>query len=517
MSRKRPTENPEQNDLALVLTSEDEILFTRSEKNLVDIGYYGAHDPRTRPTRREIHIGKAAGITKITLEAPERLGLPSITDHKFWDGFTELCYEKRTREGIVTNPIKFTGAQLLAKMQRPRNGESYGDISTWGQRLNSTTIITSGPAAIYHKRQKAFIETSEHLFTKFTRAKGEKSGNQHNTVYSVELVSWALDNLNDMYVIRKDAAAQRKLQRSMAFSLFNALHIWFYASKGAPIERDYSGVCNRFGVPEYKYKAKIEDTMGRSLDELQSIGYLAKWSVVRMSSKDGFKVCMEAGLELLRILRMNQKRVLEDSNGRTVTIEDSPVMLDLLALGISKSVAVELQKLGTEEEMLDRIDYVNSLIAKKGDALHNPAGFAISALRDGVVVPHGFVTSRKRREIVEKNRLEREKQQQELLTTLAYAEWCQDRVTEAIKLRFTGEELEVAAKAKLPQMLADYPTLRRVDRTKQLETARKVLEREIRDELNLPTEDQWGEMDKFKNVQASLFVLEGEKPVAPVC
>jgi hypothetical protein len=176
-----------------------------------------------------------------------------------------------------------------------------------------------------------------------------------------------------------------------------------------------------------------------------------------------------------------------------------------------------LQKLGTEEEMLDRIDYVNSLIAKKGDALHNPAGFAISALRDGVVVPPGFITSRKRREIVEKNRLERQKQQQELLTTLAYAEWCQDRVTEAIKLRFSGEELEIAAKAKLPQMLADYPTLRRLDRTKQLETARKVLEREIRDELNLPTEDQWGEMDKFKNVQASLFVLEGEKPVAPVC
>jgi hypothetical protein len=505
MARKKlSTDMPP--EIAIELIGEQDLAFIRGEKNLEYIGFYGAHDPRLMPTRREIPLGTVDGVrgpSSVTLEAPGRLGLPSIADLKISNGFTEHFFDLRAQVGCVQNPVRISGPQMVAKLDRTKSGGLYEQINEWGQRMASTTITSHG--VIYHKGSKKFLDTTEHVFRKFTRIQPDKDAGQHNVMFEIVLEDWMLDNLNDMFVIRKDPAALKRLDRPMSIAIFNQLHIWFFASKGSPVEFSYSNLCKRLGVVEYQYPTKIKSTMGKALDELKSIGYLDNWALLKMASKTGYKFRLVAGPELLRILKLTQKRILLGDNGTVSTIEDSPVVLELLAIGISRAKAKELSKLGPEDEMLDKIDYVNSLIAIKKDQLNNPPGYAIDCLQQGVSVPDNFVTSRKRKAIVAAQRDERDKQRQDLLTAQAYQQWCNERVAEVIKSRYTEKALEAALMAKLPSLLEDYPALKRCSREVKLQQARLVFEREIRGELELPSEEQWGEMEEFRNVQADLF------------
>jgi hypothetical protein len=490
--------------LAIELVAQEDMIFSRSEKNLEYFGFFGAHDPRTQPTRRVIPLGAGtAGPKSVTLEAPERLGLPSTADLKVWNAFSEIFFDLRILCGCVENPIKFTGPQIVAKLERTKSGGLYDFINEWGQRMASTTITSSD--AFYHKGSKKFIDTTDHVFRKFTRVQPDESSGQHNVIFEVVLEDLILDNLNDMFVVRKDPTALKKLVRPTSITLFGLLHIWFYASKGEPIEVNYSNMCSRVGVGEYQYPTKIKSTMGKALDELKSIDYLADWKLLRNVTQTAYKISLVPGKELLRILKLTQKRILSDHKGAVAMVEDSPVVLELMSIGVSRARALELSKLGPEEEMLDKIDYVNSLIASKKDKLFNPAGFAIDSLQQGITVPASFVTSRKRQKIIAAHQKERQKQQQDLLTSQAYQQWCNERVEESIKSRYTEQSLAEELLKRLPALLEEYPLLKRLPRDVRLQQARLMFEREVRSELELPSEEQWGEMDTFRNVQAELF------------
>jgi hypothetical protein len=495
-----------QPELAMQLVGQEEIIFSRSEKNLEFFGFFGAHDPRMKPTRRVIPLGTADAAhrpSSVTLEAPERLGLPSTADLKVWNAFSDFFFDLRAQCGCVENPIRFTGPQIVAKLGRTKSGGLYDFINEWGQRMASTTITSSG--VFYHKGSKKFIDTTDHVFRKFTRIQPDAGAGQHNVMFEVVLEDLILDNLNDMFVVRKDPNALKKLDRPMAIALFSLLHVWFYASKGDPIEVSYSNMCKRLGVVEYLYPTKIKSTMGRALDELASIDYLHDWKLLKNVTQTAYKFRLIPGKELLRILKLTQKKLLSDRKGIVATIDDSPVVLELMSIGISRAKAIELSKMGPQQEMLDKIDYVNSLIAIKKDKLFNPSGYAIDCIQQGISVPANFVTSRKREEIIAAHRKEREKQQQELLTSQAYQQWCNERVEEIIEGRYTEQSLEAELLKRLPALLEDYPSLKRSPREVRLQQARLILQREVRSDLDLPSEEQWAEMEDFRNVQVALF------------
>jgi len=475
---------------------------------LLSIGFFGAHDNRHGEpvTKREIILevpsdGRRVERT-VVLQAPPDLGLPSTSDRDKFLAFTKIAMESRPPSGLIVNPIRFSGYRMARELGASLGGQIYRDIYAWGLRM-AGTIITSHHV-VYNKRTKRYLDSTEHIFRKFRRA-GDESGSNRAEVFEVELEEWLLENLNEMYVIREDWNAYKTLTRSTAKGLFGFLYMWFQASKGAPVDRSYTNICNRLNVPEYKYPAKIKDTMGRAFDELASIDYLSSWSLSRMVSTPGFKFTLVPGKEMLRVLEitggLRNRPELSAAPGNLVVGK-------LISLGISKTKAIELSKTSSEEEMLDKIDFVESLIAEKGDTLTNPPGYAIKLLENGTEVPDSFKRNRRKEVIITARRVEREKQQDALLTELAYERWCQEQVDSMISARYpTPEALEAYLKSRLPESLVQFPSLKRFPYQAQIKQIRDLLHTEVRNELDLPTLEQWSEMGEYKNFVPSLFQL----------
>jgi hypothetical protein len=507
MPRRRSVPS-EPNELSIALTDPADIDLVRFEKNLLSWGFFGAHDNRrSRPTRREIvrevPIGDQRRVATAIFEAPASIGLPTTADRDKFLAFTKIVMEDRNKVGILKNPIRFTAARMVQELGLTKSGHLYDDINEWGERMAKTTIDSKD--VIYRRGSKRYTNTTEHVFRKFQRV-GEDSNSDRTEVYEVWVEDWLLENLNEMYVVREDFNAYKRLKRPTAKGLFGYLHIWFNASKGQPIERSYSTMCQYLNVPVYKFPAKIQETMGKALDELISIDYLSRWNLGRLVLGDGFKITMGPGKELLRVLEITQKRLRSGSEGTsTGVVEDSTVVAELVEIGITRTKAMQLATLGPEDELLDRIDYIRSLLHSKRNKIENPAGFAIKLLESRTPVPEYFVSSRQRQVIIDAQRAERENQQQALIDTLAYEQWCKKRVAQTISDKYRDEQLQLILAAKLPELSQEFPELRRMPMQAQLQQARLVLERELRDQLELPSEDEWKEMDEYKAAQVSLF------------
>lgn len=471
------------------------------------MGYFGAHDPRKKPTRRQ--FGEIIGPNgkkspAVVMEAPKRLGLPSASDARKWSIFSDIFYEFRTINGIVTNPVRFFARDFAERLFRTKSGDTYSEIEKWCDRLSTTTMYSEN--VFWDKQNQQFIKTNTRVFDKYTRIKSGKESNQNSLMFEVYLEQTLLNNMNLMYVYRKDTAAQRRLNGSISFMLFDLLHLWFYASKGGPIEPSYHLICEKLNLTQYDQKSRILNTVGKAMDDLKSIDYLSNWKLVQMQRREGLKFVMESGKELNRVLKLSRARAagLNGDSSNEGTVVESPVVLELLSMGVARLTAVELSKLGPEEELLDKIDYINSLIAQKGNTLVNPPGFAIDALRKGVIVPAGFITSRKRKEIVEAKQREIELRNLEGLRTQAYEQWCDEKVQVELKRLYKPAELDGEILRKIPEVLDRYPTLKRAKPYVLKQQARLVIEREIRGTLNLPMQDEWAEMRDYKDFQPSL-------------
>jgi tellurite resistance protein len=96
-------------------------------------------------------------------------------------------------------------------------------------------------------------------------------------------------------------------------------------------------------------------------------------------------------------------------------------------------------------------------------------------------------------------------EQAEMINRLAYDQWCEKRREQAVGRVYSHESLEAAAKDKLPGFSKEYPYLKRFSTSEKLREAVRIIEREICSDLQLPSFDQWSEMDDYKNVQVALF------------
>lgn len=492
----------------LINLDDIDVILSRTERNLTIMGYFGAHDPRTKPTRRE--FGEIIGPNgkkspSVVMEAPARLGLPSAHDARKWSIFSDIFYEIRAINGIVTNPVRFFAKDFAERLSRGKSGDTYNEIEEWCDRLSATTMYSEN--VFWDKQNKQFIKTNSRVFDKYVRIKSGKESSQNSLMFEVYLEKTLLNNMNLMYVYRKDTAAQRQLSGNISFMLFDLLHLWFYASKGSPIERSYHLICEKLNLTQYTHKSRILNTVGKALDDLKSMDYLTDWKMVPMQTSKGWKFIMVAGTELNRILKLSRGGVNAGGSSNEGTVVESPFVLELLSLGVARLTAIELSKLGKEEELLDKLDYINSIIAKKRDTLFNPAGFAIDSLRKGVTVPSDFITSRKRKQIVEIQQREIEHQNLQGLRAQAYAQWCDEKVQAEIKRLYKPGELEEEIKKRVPAVLVSYPQLKRAKPEVLKQQAKLVIEREVGERLSLPMEDDWMEMKDYINYQSSLPFL----------
>lgn len=474
--------------------------FIRFEKNLLQIGFFGAHDTRhnNQSTRRiEQVVNRDGQKIKVSAEfrASEAFGLPSTSDRDKYIAFMRIAMEERLRHGEISNPIRFTGYRLLKEMGLSYSGENYEDINRWGMRMADTTITSE--QVIYLAARKRYANKTVHVFRSFTRAGQSNLHDKGKTEsYEVVLEDWLLENLNQSYVVPEDFNAYRKLKRLTAKGIFGYLHLWFHASRGRQIEKDYAELCVLLNIPAYPHVSKIRETMGRSLNELMDVGYLSKWDIKPMATKEGYKLILLPGEELLHVLAISQRKQIAEQNEFEPELNETQQasVNALLERGVSPAKARSLVCQYDPEAIVDQIEYAEFLMLRdRRRTFDNPAGFIIYTIENQVPVPTSFATSRRLREheITAQKQLARDSHIVEL--QLKYEEWIESQVEEEIANRHVVPGLKKKIKEVIAKRVRTDERFSKMAQQHQESLAMQFLRKDTRDELALPSFGQWCE------------------------
>lgn len=503
-----------------LLTQPDAVDLIRFEKNLLQIGFFGAHERRgkqlTSSRRIEQWVNRDGKKIRVSAEfrSSEVLGLPSTADRDKYMGFMKLLMDLKLKTGLIQNPVRFSGYSLLKVLGQCDSGENYEALNSWGQRMADTTITSE--QVIYSSARKRYMNKTVHVFRSFTRVGSSNLDNSDKVdTFEVELEDWLLENLNESFVVPEDFNMYRKLVRPTAKGIFVYLYLWFFASKGKEVEKDYSELCTLLNVRAYEHVSKIRETMGLSLNDLVEIGYLKSWDIKSMSSKAGYKLILTPGAGMKEVLSLTQRKQLAFATTLPDVSLSEPCELAKSALveqGVSPAKANELVRKFEPLGLLDRIEYVACQIeTDTSSRIKNPAGFLISFIEGEQQIPSLFKTKRQR-QIEDERRLKLEKQRSvenarylvEMEAREAYGEWCTGQAEQVISKQLTGDLLssrlrELSSQLRKNQRYAAMldgmsSDQRRVELT-------RALKEEIVKELNLSSFEEWTEA----NPQPSLF------------
>jgi hypothetical protein len=469
--------------------------FVRFETNLLQIGFFSAEDSRAgRPTRRRFEqtVTRQGKRIQVAVEFGSEQGLPSTADRDKFLALMKIVSEERARQGVVQNPIRFSGYRLLKELGLSNSGNNYEDIYAWGRRLAATTITSQ--QVIYYAVRKRYSDETIHVFSAFRRVGHSKLDESEKTeTYEVELEGWLLENINSSYVIPEDFKAYKSLNRPIAKGIFGNLHLWFHASNGRPVEKDYVELCRFLAVNDYPHPSKIRSTMGKSLDELVGVGYISSWQLQPMATKKGYKIVMTPGTELQRVLAMTNRKALVDKSPSSGELSSSQqdAIGALIENGVAPSKAKSLVQEYDPDLVMDQIEHALSQMDESSSGskrkINNPAGFIIYTIENSLPVPATFLTSRKKRQL----EIEQDKEREALRAGTQYAEWKDGLINAEISARFPGDDL----KHKLREIISDRKRTDEHFRVLPVNVLEKlalnILKKEMEGELSLPDFDSW--------------------------
>ena len=498
----------------------DAVDLIRFEKNLLQIGFFGAHERRGKQVASSRTIeqcvnrdGKKIKVSA-TFRSSDKFGLPSTSDRDKYMGFMKLAMEQKLRTGLITNPIRFSGYSLLNVLGQCDSGENYDALNSWGMRMADTTITSE--QVIYSSLKKRYMNKTVHVFRSFTRLGTSNLDNSNKIdLFEVELEDWLLENLNESFVVPEDFNMYRKLVRPTAKGIFVYLYLWFYASQGKEVEKDYSELCTLLNVRSYEHISKIRETMGLSLEDLVNIEYLKSWDIKAMSSKAGYKLILTPGRAMKDVLIMTQRKQLAFASGQIeAPLSESRELARraLVEQGVSPAKAAELARKLDPLATLDRVEYIASQVqADRRGSIKNPAGYLITFVEGEQLIPSSFVTKRQR-QVEEKQKRSKEAERaaedertlSRMLLSEEYEKWSFQQADAVIAARFPGDLLakklkEISSQLRKNEAMAGM--LERMPTESRQKQLLKSLRTEIVKELMLPSVSAWSSA----NTQGDLF------------
>jgi hypothetical protein len=241
--------------------------------------------------------------------------------------------------------------------------------------------------------------------------------------------------------------------------------------------------------------------MGRSLDELVEVGYLSKWDIKPMSTKEGYKLVLLPGRELLHVLAIShRKQVTEGENAAWSEVQQQAVQA-LSERGVSAAKAGALIQEHDPELIVDQIEYAEHLILSgKKRKIENPAGFIIYAIENSLSVPTGFVTTRRRLEKEQRARTQMEQEARLAEQREEYESWRDAQVEQELGRRYPGAELKKKIKEIVKLRVRMDDSFRRMLPPHQEALAGQFLRQETREGLEAPTFEQWSEQRRQQNM-----------------
>jgi hypothetical protein len=408
----------------------------RVEKNLNSIGFFAATYKRSgqKPVRhiecgtREIDGRRTTQQARIAGDAD--LGLPAGADRDKYYAFMKIVEDRRKLTGEIQNPVKFTSYELLLYLGLKPCGKLYRDVDEWLTRMVSTTITSEW--AVYLRGTRKFVKDTFHVFDRSVRVGQEMADGQVADCNYVWLSAWQLENINTNFLLPLDLQEYLSLKNDLAKALLFHLNVWFYASRGAPVEKRYDRLCELLGIKTRTAMSLIRQAFDPGMNELIALGYLSSWEVIQLEEfKTQYKIIFHAG-------HRNQSR---QSQIDGVAID--PLHEELVKMMIDRGVREKMARqllldVPGDQVVMDQVEYFDHVRAQNVAKLRNPPGLLLSMIRNNDPVPGDFLTTRKAdiaRRRQAPSRTEREqadREFQELQLKAEYNDYC-DRLSAEFK------------------------------------------------------------------------------------
>lgn len=496
--------------------------FIKLEKNLNYISFFspskskrGKANPQAAPRVRTItypprEIDGKIVHPRTTIKPDAQLGLPTTADRDKYMAFMKIVTDRKAKLGQVQNPVGFTTYELLKGLGLTDAGFHYEEVNQFLERMVSTTIKSE--YAVYFHNTKRFAKDIFHVFNRVVLTGQEMPDGTVAQMNYVFLSDWQLENINTNYTFPIDFNSYRQLKRDIAKALFGHLHTWFYGSRGRPVERKYSELCELLDIQRWPHLSKAKQILQPPLDELIRIRYFESWDLVHAAGGNDFKLIMTPGEAILRITR---PRLASTPNPVQDPAMESLVQA-LVERGVRESDArrtlldVDIER----QPVLDQIEWVDEQARRMGASMTNPPGFLLAAVRENWAVPAGFETTRKRqlraRAVQEREQPSFAAPAQQELRRLELEEqyrlWIETRVDEAMITRFTAAERTRRMRALRREIVEKYPgvydkAVAGAGTSPALEEhAERLLREEVKRDLALPAFDEF-----MRKPQGTLF------------
>ena len=476
----------------------------RVEKNLNTFGFFTPSSKRLHQSSKSVSLqvrtedGRRMDA-KATIFPAAELGLPTTADQDKYFAFQKIIERIRKRDGIITNPVRFSSASILEILGKTDGGKNYREIWEWLRRMTLTGIESEG--VVYFAGRKKYARDLFHVFHRSVAVGEEMEDGTSAEENYVWLSEWQLENLNNRHTLPLDYDVYKTLQLHIAKALVPLLQIWFYASrKDQHVEKKYPDLCSLLGLQQFKSPSRIKQQLAPSLDELKEKRFLSGWELLRTTDDMGYKLLLEAGAAFvsaadLRSGGTEQKGLLSRRHNEIVAA--------LVERGVREDRARQLLlDLPDEQPALDQIEWGDAEIGRKrrsSDPIVNPAGFYIHLLRVNYPVPASFETRNKRRLREEATRKEAdsracEPQREWKLYEQReqYESFVVEQTDAHIKGKIPAAALDRQVRGHMKKIKDDYPQYRWPEPTLR-EVAWRNLRREIAAELNLPTLEEFVE------------------------
>jgi hypothetical protein len=483
----------------------EDVDLVRIEKSLHSLGFFASAANR-QISRTVIQVFRRPDgqrvQAKAVIEGIQSLGLPSTADRDKYMAFMKIALDQREFQGRVANPIRFTGADMIKLLRLRKGGFHYDEINDWCKRMVATTIMSESSVFLADRRQ--YASDTFHVFDRVVLVGEELADGVRSESYQVYLSEWQLTNLNHGYLLPLDFNAYVQLRRDISKALFGHLNVWFYASRGQPIEKKYSDLCQLLSIRAYPHVSKARAVLEPSMEELVAIGYLAGWELARANGGDELKLTLTPGK---RLLALPSLAGVVNAEARAAYDARLPAWVaSLVERGVSEKKARQLALDSAEDQpVLDQIEYAEHLIEQdqRGRGkIANPAGFIVWAVENNLRVPDSFETESKRAARALREQAANDERARALELKLAYDEFCERAVAKRIEADYPGELLDRALSEQTKIIRREQPDwFSRVNDAVRREVSAARLRAAVRGRLGLPSFEEW----MHRNPQTMLF------------
>ena len=469
----------------------EQVDLVRVEKSLHSLGFFACANrdiSRTiiqvfrRPNGQKIHA-------KALIEGVPSLGLPTTADRDKYMAFMKIALDQREFQGQVTNPVRFSGADMIKLLRLRKGGFHYDEINDWCKRMVATTITSE--ASIFLADKKQYASDTFHVFDRVVLVGEELNDGSRSDFYQIHLSQWQLTNLNQGYLLPLDFNAYLNLKRDIAKALFGHLSVWFYASRGQAVEKKYVDLCQLLNIRAYPHLSKARSVLEPSLTELTEIGYLSSWELIRTARGTDFKLMMAPGKRLLGLPNFSS---LATPEARAALEAKLPSWVPvLIEKGVAERKARQLAlDIADEQPVLDQIEYAELLIGQSGGKISNPAGFFVWAIESNLPVPKDFETSRRIRLREAQRHSDREARNRMLELEMEYQLFYDAQLEMRVEADYPADRLEEAIREQTKEIKREQPEwFSRMPEQGRRQVALNRLKREVRKTLSVPSFETW--------------------------